>query len=62
MAVGPPGIVVVDGGAQEVLDAVASLATGALDEGRWPTLSWPDNEVLPEHRFALSHEGVDAAP
>jgi hypothetical protein len=31
IAVGPPGIIVVDGGAQEVLDAVASLATGALD-------------------------------
>jgi hypothetical protein len=57
-AVGPAGVVVVDGGAQEVLDAVASLATGAIDQGRWPTLSWCDNEILGEHRFALSPEGV----
>jgi hypothetical protein len=57
-AVGFPGIVVVDGGAQEVLDAVPRLAAGALDEGRWPPLSWCDNEVLAEHRFALSRGGV----
>jgi len=57
-AVGPPRVVVVNGGAQEVLDTVARLASGALDEGRWPTLSWCDNEVLAEHRFALSREGV----
>jgi len=50
-AVGPAGVVVVDGGAQEVLDAVACLASGALDEGGWPTLSWCDNEILAEHRF-----------
>jgi hypothetical protein len=34
-AVGSAGIVVV---AQGVLDAVAGLAAGTLDEGRWPTL------------------------
>jgi len=57
-AVGPAGVVVVDGGAQEVLDAVAGFAAGALDQGRWPTLSWCDNEILAEHRFSLPHAGI----
>jgi hypothetical protein len=57
-AVGPPGVVVVDGCAQEMLDAVARLAAGALDQSRWPTLSWFDNEVLAEHRFPLPRAGL----
>ena len=57
-AVGPTGIIVVDGGAQEVLDAVARLAAGAVDDCRRPTLSWRDNEIVAEHRFALCLEGV----
>jgi hypothetical protein len=61
-AIGPPRIVVVDGGAQEVLDAVARLAAGALDDGGRPSLRWRYNEVLAEHRFPLPPEGTDAAP
>jgi hypothetical protein len=38
-AVGSPRIVVVDGGAQEVLDAIAGLAAGSLDDGRRPTMT-----------------------
>jgi hypothetical protein len=36
-----------------VLDAVAHLAAGALDEGRRPTLSSRYNEVLAGHRSPL---------
>src|SRR5262249_12919820 len=59
---GGPGVVVVDGGAQEVLDAVAGLSAGALDEGRWPTLSWCDNEILAEHRFPFPVQDAAAGP
>jgi hypothetical protein len=33
-AVCPAGVLVVDGSAQEVLDAITRLAAGALDKGR----------------------------
>jgi len=45
-------------GAQEVLDVVAGLATGALDQGWWPTLSWCDNEIVAEHRFPFPLAGI----
>jgi hypothetical protein len=42
----------------ELCFPVAGVAAGALDEGRRPNLSWCDNDLLAEHRFALTREGV----
>src|SRR5262249_5911594 len=58
--VGPPRVVVVDGGAQEVLDAVARLAAGGLDQSRRPTLSWRNKEILAEHRSPAPRVGSEA--
>src|SRR5262245_11774779 len=51
-AVCPPGVLIVDGGAQEVLDAVTGLAAGALDQGGWPTLA---HRSRGEIEFSESH-------
>ena len=37
---------------------LAGLAAGAVNDGRRPTLSWRDDEVLDEHRFPTPRVGL----